>query len=455
MRVLLVSANREKLPSPVVPLGVLAVAGSLRQPIEGRPTHDVTVADLCFEDDPLALLRQTVRDIRPDVVGVGIRNLHTNAYDGSEELLAEYAAVVRAVREVTQAPVVLGGSGFSLRPQTLLRDLGGDYGVIGEGELALRDLVDALQRGENPPRLVSSAVASREAQAALSKLRPRPVTSDLDLLPAPARDLVDLRYYAHDGTESIQTKRGCAFQCAYCDYPDLEGRKVRVRDPEVIADEFAERSARPDITHVFFVDSVFNVPRAHALAVCKALIARGSPAPWVCYGSPASFDEELVAAMAQARCAGVEIGTDTGTEATLKKLRKPFTLREVMETRALFVKHGILDAHTFVLGAFGETADEARETLAFVDRLDPDVAVFVAFLEDREDQSVHRARHRNELLALLAEEAPKRPGWVVPELSIRFGPRVAGLAQRGGWKGPSWLRLAAHRRARRSQQSHS
>jgi len=124
-----------------------------------------------------------------------------------------------------------------------------------------------------------------------------------------------------------------------------------------------------------------------------------------------------------------------------------FTLREVFDTRALFVKHGILDAHTFVLGAAEETAEEARATLAFVDALDPDVAVFVAFLEDREERRVHRAPHRAELLALLTEEAPKRPGWVVPELSIRFGPRVAALGQRSGWKGPSWLRLAAHRRA--------
>ena len=447
MRVLLVSANRERLPSPVLPLGLLAVASALREATHGSPGHEVAVADLCFEEDPLASLRDAVQRTAPDVIGVGIRNLHTNAYDGSEELLAEYAAVVRTLREVTTRPIVLGGSGFSLRPHTLLRDLGGDYGVVGEGERAMRELVDALERGLTPPRLVSSAAAAREAVAAISKRRPRPLASDLDLLPLPARDLADPRYYAHDGTESLQTKRGCAFQCAYCDYPDLEGRKVRVRDPEAIADEFAERAARPDVTHVFFVDSVFNVPRAHALAVCRALIARGSPAPWVCYGSPASFDDELVAAMAEARCAGVEIGTDTGTEAMLRKLRKPFTLREVRETRALFVKHGILDAHTFVLGAEEETAQDARATLAFVDELDPDVAVFVAFLEDREERRVHRAPHRAELLALLTEEAPKRPGWVVPELSIRFGPRVAALGQRSGWKGPSWLRLAAHRRA--------
>jgi hypothetical protein len=446
MRVLLVSANRERLPSPVVPLGLLLVASALREGTPGGPSHDVTLVDLCFEDDPLAAVRDAVRQVSPEVVGLGLRNLHTNAYDGSEELLAGYAEIVSSIRSVTDAKLVLGGSGFSLRPETLLRDLGGDHGVVGEGERAFRELVDGLASGREMPRLVSSAVAAREAIAPSLRLRPRPITSDLDLLPPPARDLIDPRYFAHDGTDSVQSKRGCAFQCAYCDYPDLEGRKVRVRDPVAVAEEMCARAEQPGVTHLFVVDSVFNVPRAHALAVCEALVARGSPVPWVCYGSPASFDDELVSAMARARCVGVEIGTDTGTESMLKRLRKPFSLREVRETRALFVRHGIHDAHTFVLGAEGETADEVRETLDFVTDLDPDVAVFIAFLEDREARTVHRARHRDAILSLLAEEAPKHPGWVVPELSIRFGERVEKLTRRGGFRGPSWLRLARARR---------
>src|SRR5262249_13933336 len=130
MRVLLVSANREKLPSPVVPLGVLAVAASV------RGVHDVRVLDLCFEDDVRSAIGRGVDELRPEVVGVGMRNLHTNAYDGTEKLIEEYAEVVAAVRACTDAPVVLGGAGFSLRPQQLLDRLGGDHGVVGEGERA-------------------------------------------------------------------------------------------------------------------------------------------------------------------------------------------------------------------------------------------------------------------------------------------------------------------------------
>jgi 23S rRNA (cytosine1962-C5)-methyltransferase len=454
MRVLLVSANRETLPSPVVPLGVLAVAGALRD------AHEVRVLDLCFEADPAGAVGRAAAAFRPEVVGLGIRNLHTNAYDGTDALLGEYGALVAAVRAATGAPLVLGGSGFSLRPEGLLARYGAEHGVAGEGERAMRGIVDALARGERPARLVRAAPAPLGPGGVVALARrpgeggggagahePGRRGDDLDLLPPPARDLVDPRYYELDGTDNVQTKRGCAFQCAYCDYPDLEGRKVRARDPEAVADEVLARSRVPGVDYVFFVDSVFNVPRSHALAVCRALERRGAPLPWVCYGSPAAFDDELVAAMARARCAGVEIGSDGGTEASLARLRKPFGLAHVRRARELFLAHGLLDCHTFVLGAFDESPAEVDEALAFVDELDPDVATFVVFMEDREAMSPHRARHREAILARLAEAAPKRPGWVVPELGIRFDERLNAALRRAGRRGPSWLHLARARRA--------
>ncbi|HEU4535695.1 MAG TPA: hypothetical protein VFS00_16320, partial [Polyangiaceae bacterium] len=116
-------------------------------------------------------------------------------------------------------------------------------------------------------------------------------------------------------------------------------------------------------------------------------------------------------------------------------------------TRALFVEHGLLDCHTFVLGAFDESPAEVDQTLAFIDELDPDVATFVVFMEDRETMSPHRARHREAILARLAELSPRRTGWVVPELGIRFDERLNASLRRAGRRGPSWLHLARARRA--------
>lgn len=432
--VLLVSANRERLPQPVAPIGLLSVAAAIPS------RHPTRLVDLCFEDDPHAALRAALRAETPDVVGIGLRNLHTNAYDGTEGLVAEYAALCRVVREeAPSARLVLGGSGFSLRPKTLLSALGADHGVVGEGERAFPFLLDALADRRALPALVDGGMAP-QGPVVLGKAR------ELDALPRPRRDLEDPRYRAFDGTVNVQTKRGCAFQCAYCDYPDLEGRKVRLRDPQAVVDEVVALADDPAVTHVFFVDSVFNVPRSHALAICDGLVRARSRLGWVAYVSPVGLDDELVQAMARAGCVGVEIGTDTASDASLKKLKKPFDLSDVRRAREACLRHGVFDCHTFVVGALDETRDEVARSLDFVDGLDPDLAVFIAFMEDREDRRIERARHRDAILDLLRERAPSRPGWVVPELGIRFGKKVLRLVERTGLRGPSWLALARMRR---------
>ena len=422
MRVLIVSANREVMPQAVVPLGAISVAAAARE------AHDVSLVDLCFEDDPLGCLERAVRTTRPEVVGLGLRNLRLGTYAESDDLIGYYREAVRAIRRATTAPVVLGGAGFSLRPQTLIDDLGADHGVVGEGERAFRGLCDDLAAGRRPPRLVTTATYGGG--------------DGLDDLPRPARDLVDPRYYERDGTDNVQTKRGCCFDCAYCDYPDIEGRRFRLRDPARVAAEAAERASAPGVSHLFVVDSVFNVPHDHAMAVCRELMATGVPMRWVAYVSPVGFDDALARTMAAAGCVGVEIGSDSGDDAGLERLRKPFRVEDIRRSHALCAAHGIRDCHTFVLGVGDEGEADVRRTLDFVDDLAPDVAVFVVFVEDREDRTIDRARHRDAILRLLAEEAPRRRGWVVPELSIRFGEKLSRVAARRRFRGPAWLTLA-------------
>ncbi len=438
MRVLFVSTNRELLPSPVAPLGMLAVAAAT------RAQHEVTVEDLCFTRDvPHALdtLRAAIARARPDVVALGVRNLRDNAYRDGGALAEYHAALGGCAREAletlettkgTGARLVLGGAAVTLQPAAMLARTGASHAVVGEGERAFPALLDALARGERPDTLI------------------RATPAPLDELPRAAWDLVDRRYFEREGTATVQTKRGCAFSCTYCDYPDLEGRTVRVRAPALVADEVAALARTAGVSHLFFVDSVFNAPRTHARAVCEALIACGAPLPWVCYASPAGLDDELVAQMARAGCVGAEIGTDAGTDAGLRRLRKPFDLAQVRRVRASFRAHGLLDCHSFVLGAEGETADEAAATLSFVESLDPDLAVFLIFAEDREALVAARdVEHRAALRALLAREAPRHPGWIVPELGVRFGPKVTRLVLRRALRGPSWLHLARARRAER------
>ena len=127
MKVAFVSGNRERLPDAVIPLGLLYVMASTPE------RHEKTLVDLCFEEQPLEALTQHLRAFQPDVVALGMRNIQRADYTGGKDSLGHYAGLVEAIREVTPAPIVMGGGGFSFMPRALLARLRPDYGNSGEG----------------------------------------------------------------------------------------------------------------------------------------------------------------------------------------------------------------------------------------------------------------------------------------------------------------------------------
>ena len=143
MRIAFVSANREQLPDPVLPLGVLYMMSVT------PPVHERTLIDLCFEDEPLAALGARLDEFRPDLVAVSMRNVQNADYTDTRGILAYYDEVMQTIRAHTAAPVVMGGGGFSVIPVELMARFGLDYGITGEGEQPFAALVARLAAGSN------------------------------------------------------------------------------------------------------------------------------------------------------------------------------------------------------------------------------------------------------------------------------------------------------------------
>lgn len=438
MRVVFVSANRETLPDAVIPLGILCVMASL--PVR----HERELCDLCFDDDPLPHLAAHVRDFRPDVVAIGLRNIQNGDYSGYRNNLEYYRQVVATVRSATAAPIVLGGGGFSVMPRQILAHVQADFGISGEGEQAFAQLLDVLEAGSDDfeqvaglHRMVDGVVVS----AAHERPFPR-----LDDLPRPDRRLVDARYYSDYGIDSVQTKRGCPLRCDYCTYPLIEGRSIRQRDPALVVDELlAMADLGLGAKHVFIVDSVFNLPPTHAKAVCREMIQRGFATPWTCYANPLGFDAELAHLMAEAGCVGAEIGSDSGVDAVLDRLKKGFHVDKIRRIHTLFEAAGLRDCHTFILGTEGESLEDVRHTLDFCRELDPFAAILGVWTDDNEALDTELARRRQgfreEVTGLLAAKAQEFPRWIIPPLAVNFDPRLFRLLRRRGLTGPLWQHL--------------
>lgn len=437
MRIAFVSGNREQLPDAVIPLGLLSVMAAVPD------RHESTLVDLCFEEDPGGALARRLEEIAPDVVALGMRNIQSADYSGVGHSLAYYRELVQVIRGVTRAPIVLGGSGFSVMPQQLMRHLTPDYGISGEGEGALPALLEALEgRG------------SFEAVGSLHRLGDGQVTSnppardflDMDSLRPPDRSHVDPRYYERFGIDSVQTKRGCPLRCDYCTYPVIEGRVGRVREPARVADEVEWIAGhRPEARHFFVVDSVFNLPKSHAKAVCRELIERGTPLPWTCYANPLGFDAELADLMARAGCAGMEVGADSGTDEVLLRLRKGFDTERIRSFHRLAADAGLPDCHTFILGTPGESLDDVMRTLDFIVELDPVSVIIMVWTDDAEalDPELSRQRKalREDVFRVLEQRKGEFPWWSIPAIGVNYDPKLFELLRRRGFHGPLWQHI--------------
>ena len=311
MNVLLVATNRERSPYPVAPLGTLCVAAAARD-----AGHDVDFLDLGLASSPQKALRQALGKDGYQAVAFGIRNLDNCWAFAPKLYFDEVRELAETVRDCFQGPLILGGTGFSVSPHGWMSRLKAECGVIGEGERAFPEVLARLEAGRSLEG-IDGVITAPKSDVPITVLTARAVER-LSELPPPAHDLCNYAAYVRrGGFVGVQTKRGCPFQCIYCIYPQLEGRRYRLRSPEAVVQEIEDVAVRSKVRHFFFVDSVFNDPREHALAICRELGRRRLPVRWSAFCNPAGFDAELARAMKAGRLrrGGVRTGRGLGQDA--------------------------------------------------------------------------------------------------------------------------------------------
>ncbi len=385
MKVLLISANTITTPHAVYPLGLDYVMRAL------TPRHEVQILDMNVAG-ARDRLENSLRDDRPDVVGISIRNIDNEDTLDTQSYIPGYEAVARFVRARTQAPIVLGGSGFSIFPGELMSRLDADFGVVGEGE-AMSLLLAALEEGTDPA--VLPGIVTRGG----------PIGSPVPWPGSVARRIganeAGLRFYLErGGIMNLQTKRGCPFRCFYCSFPLIEGRQIRLFPPGEVARqarELEELGAR----FLFITDSVFNANESHSLAVAAAFRRERLGIPWGAFLAPRHPADGYYSVLADAGMTHAEFGTESLCNAQLKRYQKPFQAEEVFAAHAGARRAGIHIAHYFLLGGPGEDVQTLEETLARMEELDK--AVFFLFCGVR-------IFPQTPLYQLSLEEGQIRPG---------------------------------------------
>ncbi|USD39013.1 MULTISPECIES: lipid biosynthesis B12-binding/radical SAM protein [Ferrimonas] len=361
---LLVSANRFTNPYPVYPLGLSYLKSYLN-----REWPELTVTLLDMNQLNEAELQQRVAALAPDYVAVSLRNVDDVDLTQQRSFIDGYAQVVAAIRGGTRAPVILGGAGYSLFPERILKALGADYGIVGEGEQTLLQLLQGLERGGAVSGIGGLVIPEGQG----CRLTPRQHHIDdptLEFEP----DLV-AHYWRYSGMLNIQTKRGCPHRCVYCSYPIIDGRRVRTLKVEQIVSTLRQAWEQHGIDYVFFTDSVFNLEPQFNEALARALIKEGLPTRWGAYFAPHRLSRQQLALYQQAGLTHLEFGTEAMSDQTLASYGKPFRFKQVLKTAEVAADLGIHQAHFLILGGWGETRQTLSDTIANAERL-PSTVLF-------------------------------------------------------------------------------
>jgi anaerobic magnesium-protoporphyrin IX monomethyl ester cyclase len=355
MKIVLVRPNYQShIITP--PLGLGYLASYLKQ----HAIEAVIVDGLRDSLSGEALFERT-RAERPDVVGITC-------------LTAFYHEAVALARRLKAEgmKVILGGVHPTFLPYETLRDSCADFVVRGEGEIALRKLLESGLDSRGIPGVYSRAdmLAGRQPE------EKGECPADLDALPFPDWEQIDPRSYPpapHGAIVKnfpigiVTTTRGCPYECTFCASPRFYDRKLRMRTPENVVDEIEYLVERFGVKEIHFEDDNLTFRRDHVAQICRLLLRRGIKITWACPNGIRAdkVDEDLIRLMKQAGCYYFAYGIESANAQILKNVKKRETIETINKAIGLGAKLGISCQGFFIFGLPGETPETLAETIRF------------------------------------------------------------------------------------------
>ncbi len=352
--------KEREIMKPYPPLGLLYLSSFLR-----RAGFDVEIFDTTFarREELLARLAQ----------GPGVLGLYTNLLTRGSVL-----GLMAAARDRGWT-VVLGGPESANYPAEYLARGAGAV-VIGEGEATLAELLPALaERGPHRLHGVAGTVF-RDEDGTVVENPARAQIDDLDSLPWPDRERIDLAAYVdvwrrHHGMGSVNliTARGCPYKCRWCSHAvfGFTHRRRSIRD---VADELAHIRERWRPDQVWYADDVFTISHRWLFDYAAELKRRGLRLPFETISrADRMMREEVLEALAELGCYRVWIGSESGSRRILDAMKRGVTPEQVQWATKAAQRHGIQVGMFLMWGYEGETLEDIAATVEHVKKANPDV----------------------------------------------------------------------------------
>jgi radical SAM superfamily enzyme YgiQ (UPF0313 family) len=353
---------------PYAPLGILYLAGYAR-----RQGLAVRVHDNTFCPDEKSFFR-VLEESSAKIVG-----LHSMfiCRPSAERL-------IKGAKERGRT-VICGGPDATVAADLYLKTYGADYVVLSEGEHTLGELLGHLTGRSEAPLKSIQGLAYLDQNGAVTQTPSRALMRDLDKLPEPARDLIDLGEYLHawkkhHGFTSLHliTSRGCPFACAWCSRA-VFGRNYRLRDPDHVAQEIKRIKEDWNPDHIRISDDIFGVNKQWIGRWRQAMIERDAVIPFECLSRVDLLVPELLDDLKAAGCMRIWCGVESGSQKVLDAMNKNIAVEESYRAARLMKERRIERAFYIMLGYPGEKREDIDQTKKMLlDNLPETVSISVA-----------------------------------------------------------------------------
>jgi anaerobic magnesium-protoporphyrin IX monomethyl ester cyclase len=380
MKILLINPPQtfyqgSEAPAGNLPIGLMYIAATLKKAGYSVEILDAFMAGSIFKTEstqtvgmPFAQIQQEIRERKPDIVGIA--GPFTCQMENSFQ-------VSRLTKEVAPSVLtVVGGPHATIVPREVLeQEKSVDIVVMGEGEYAMVDIARSLEGKEHLSKVLG--VAYRENGKVVLNPR-RPFIQDLDTLPYPAYELVDMEQYLNpkgigyrsfqDRAISMVTSRGCPFNCCFCAVHLHMGREFRANSADFVVKHIRYVVEKFKVKNIFFEDDNLTFDLDRFEAICDGLIDSKIKVGWETPNGVRAdcLNLNLLKKMKQSGCKSVFFGVESGDQRVLDEvIGKRLDLNRVVEVAQICREIGLKTGAFYIIGFPGETKADMQKTVDF------------------------------------------------------------------------------------------
>lgn len=328
------------------PLGLLYLASSLKNNGHSVIFIDANALNLSAEGIVKALL-----PFNPELVGF---TLTTVEFPLQVEMISK-------IKKELGCKVVVGGPHLSLYPEATLSFNSIDFGIMGDGEIALLQLVNSIEK-KSGYESINGLIWKENNKVLVNK--PINIIEDLDNLAFPAREMLNQKLYysilfKKRNATTMVSGRGCPSNCTFC----YEERKVRFRSPSNVIEEIEECKKKYNIEEFYFHDATITVDRERIIKICEGLQQKKLDLRWSIRPIPETLDKELIAILKKSGCYRISCGFESADSNIIKRLGKNHSIETITNIMKWSKEVGMEVYGYFMLGNPGDTIATIEKTI--------------------------------------------------------------------------------------------